>query len=376
MARKKRRNKKSRANPTVADRQRSLEPTPLESNIMLSAMRTGYKRQGHEEFPCTISEYCRTQVFEFPRIDFRPNGDEPHHIIYASPSVQASVASNLVDYFVNSTSSKHYAVSPSLRHGVAETEENIKLRQKGLVPVFLIIEEFNELTPVGMVNGECSISDEVVVRDGEKVPILVGGREGEKFITAWATIDGEWPELPNNQQLVNMILAGVRVGQQTSSPIPRHFGQDGIVTDEGRFVEMVRFTMSGRGSTATVMDTAAYRSRASEINRAIKAMERDLRVPHVALLFNSMYSDEYKEDAYQRLQYLQLWQSLSEAGEKYLNYQGDIRKDNVVVAGEKTLVELRDYRDAIAHWRTATIDENFLADLQRTINELVRLKYF
>ena len=36
--------------------------------------------------------------------------------------------------------------------------------------------------------------------------MLVGGRAGEKFITAWATIDGAWPELPNNQQLVDMIL--------------------------------------------------------------------------------------------------------------------------------------------------------------------------
>ena len=174
-----------------------------------------YAGTGGKEFYCTISGYFRTQIFEFPRIDFHPEGDESHNMIYSSTSVQACVASNLVDYFVNSTSRKHYSISPSLRYEIGEIEEKIKSQQQGRVPVFLVIEESNQLTPVEMVKGECSISDEVAVRDGEKVPILVGGREGKQFITAWATVDGAWPELPNNQLLVNMILAGVRAGQET-----------------------------------------------------------------------------------------------------------------------------------------------------------------
>ena len=125
------------------------------------------------------------------------------------------------------------------------------------------------------------------------------------------------------------------------------------------------------------MDTAAYRDRVSEIRKAINAMEQDMGAPHMALLINSMYRDEYGDDPYQRLQYLQLWQSLVEAGPRWLNYQGkDIRHDNVVVAGKNTLQQLTEYRDDIAHWWTDTIDGNFLADLQRTINELIRRKYF
>ena len=358
------------------DRQKSLEPVPPEANFTLFGVREMYEGWGGKEFCCTINGYCRTQIFEFPGIDFHPNGDEPHHTIYSSPSVQACAASNLVGYFVNSASSKHYAMSPSLRHVVDETDEKIKLQQKGRVPVFLVVEEFNLLTPVEMVKGECSISDEVVVRDGEKKPILVGGREGKKFITAWATVDGAWPELPNNQKLVNVILAGVRAGQQTSGPIRKYLDQNGLVTDDGRFVEMIRPTMSVRGSTAMPMDTTAYRGRISKISRAVTAIEQDIGAPHMALLVNSMYSDEYKDDVYQRLQYLGLWQSMADAGRKYLGYQGNIREDSIVVAGNKTLRELMEYRDDIAHWWTDTMDENFLADLQRTINELIRHKYF
>ncbi len=335
-----------------------------------------YEGIGGKEFCCTISGHCRTQIFEFPQIDFRPNGEDPHHTIYTSPSVQACVLSNLVDYFENATHNRHYAISPSLRHVVAETDKKVRVQQNGRVPVFLVIEEYNELTPVEMLKGECSVLDEVIVRDGEKMPALVGGREGEKFITAWATLDGAWPELPGNQQLVNMILAGVRVGQQTPDPIRKYVEQSCLVTDDGRFVVMMRPTASARLGTATVMDSKAFRCKASEIRKAIAAMEPDMGTPHMALLINSMYSDERKDDSYQRLQYLRLWQSLAETAETCLGYQGNVREDNVVVAGKKTLRELTGYRDDIAHWWTDTIDENFLADLQRTINELMRCRYF
>lgn len=338
-----------------------------------------YAGIGAKEIHCTISGYCRTRIFDFPGIDFHPAGDEPHHELYVSPSVQACVTSNLVDYFVNSTCSKHYAISPDLRHMVDETNEKIRSQQKNRVPVFLVIEEFDQLAPVEMNKGECSISDEVIVEDGEKVPMLVGGREGEKFLIACATTDGAWPELPNNQQLVNMILAGVRVGQQEDQPISKYLDMDCLVTDGGRFVFviMMQITAQGGVSLVTPMDTAAYRSRISEIRKAISALEQDMVAPHMALLINSMYRDEYGDDAYQRLQYLQLWQSLEDAGPHWLNYQGkNIRHDNVVVAGKKTLQQLKEYRNDIAHWRTDTIDGNFLADLQRTINELIRRKYF
>ena len=90
---------------------------------------------------------------------------------------------NLVDYFANSTCSNHYSISPSFRHMVVKADEKIKSQQKGRTPVYLVIEESNQLTPVQMVSGECSILDEVVVRDGKEEAMLIGGRKGEQFIT-------------------------------------------------------------------------------------------------------------------------------------------------------------------------------------------------
>ena len=360
----------------VADRYKALQPTPQGATFTLAGVRLMYASAGGKEYHCTISGYCRTRIFEFPAIDFHPDGDEPHHIIYTSPTVQACIVTDVVDYFATSTSSTHYAISPSLRHVVAETDEKIKSQQQGRVPVFVVVEEFDQLTPVDMVKGECNVWDETCILDGELVPRLIGGREGEAFLTAWATIDGAWPELPNNQQLVNLILAGVRAGQRTPDPIRKYVDQSCLVTDDGRFVDIMQPTMSARGSVATAMDTTAYRVRVSEISNAIAALEQDIGAPHLALMVNSMYSDDYKDDAYQRLQYLGLWQSLVEAGRPCLGYQGNIRYDQVVVAGTKTLLELTEYRDDVAHWWTDAIDESFLADLRRTINELIRRKYF
>ncbi len=360
----------------VADRFKALQPTPQGATVTLAGVRLMYAGAGGKEYHCTVSGYCRTRIFEFPAIDFHPDGDEPHHIIYASPTVQACIVTDVVDYFATSTSSTHYAISPSLRHVVTETDEKIKSQQQGRVPVFVVVEEFNQLTPVDMVKGECNVWDETCILDVELVPRLIGGREGEAFLTAWATIDGAWPELPNNQQLVNLILAGVRAGQRTPDPIRKYVDQSCLVTDDGRFVVMMQPTTSARGSVATAMDTTAYRARVSEISNAIAALEQDIGAPHLALMVNSMYSDDYKDDAYQRLQYLGLWQSLVEAGRPCLGYQGNIRYDQVVVAGTKTLLELTEYRDDVAHWWTDAIDESFLADLRRTINELIRRKYF
>lgn len=366
----------TRKNRTVASRQKSLQPVAPEASNTLALAKAMYTGAGIKEVHCTINGYCRTQIFEFPYIDFHPDGDEPHHSIYDSQSVQACAVSNLADYFASATRSRHYAISPSLRHEVGETDEKVRTQQKGRVPVFLVIEEFNGLTPVKMIKGECSITDEVCVRDGEKSPNLIGGREGEQFITAWATSDGAWPELPNNQQLVNMILAGVRVGQQTPDPIRKYVDRECLVTDDNRFVSMMQMTASIRTQAVTVMDSNMYRDRVTRIRDAIAKLEGDMGTPHIALLINSMYCDEHRDDSYKRLQYLRLWESLSEAGEKYLGYQGNVKRDEVVVAGKKTLLELKEYRNDIAHWWTDTVDESYLADLQRTINELIRRKYF
>ena len=73
----------------VADRQKSLEPVLPRANFTLFAAREMYGGMGGKEFCCTISGYRRTRIFEFPGIDFHPDGNEPNLTIYSSPSVSS-----------------------------------------------------------------------------------------------------------------------------------------------------------------------------------------------------------------------------------------------------------------------------------------------
>ena len=361
----------------VADRKRVLQPGVPKADLMIGGIRDMYTGVGGREFKCIINNHCRTLIYEFPRSYLGADGDGPRNgSVYGSLAIRACITSDLVDFFENASHGRHYAIIPSLRHRVGETDVKTRPQNSDRVPVFLVIEEENELTPVEMIKGECCIWDEILLRDGKKTLLLVGGRENEKFVTAWATADGAWPTIPNNQHVINMILAAVRVAQQSSDPIRKYVDESCLVTDEGRYVTMSRPTASARMTTTNVMDATIFRSRVTEIRKAIAEIENDISLPHIALLINSMYSDERKDDSYQRLHYLRLWQSMVEAGTKCLSYHGNIREDEVVVAGKRTLRELTNYRDDIAHWWTDTIDENYLADLQQTINELIRRKYF
>lgn len=342
-------------------------------------MQTGTGGNVHH---CTIAGHRRTRVFEFPRIHLRLNRDKLHHVIYDIPPTHACVTADLIGYFENGmTRSTHYAISPSLRHEISQTAEKIKSQKGEETPAFVVIEEQNALAPIPMVRGECTIMDEVVVMDGETVPLLIGGREGKRSIVAWPSSDGAWPETPRDPRLMHLILAAVRVGQKTSGPIHKYVDQRCFVTDDDQFVVMgPRLSASARATTSVPMDADAFETKAAEIRQAITAMEPDIMGPvsesaHLALLVNAMYSEEHKGDAEKLLEFLRLWQSVEETAKK-LGYQGNVKRDNVVVDGTKTLRELNDYRNDIAHWWTETIDGNFLSNLKSTVNELIRRKYF
>ena len=363
-------------NREVANRQRALEPAPPSRNFTLAGAEGAHRGMGGERVDCVISSHCRTQIFEFPGMQLRSDEDKVHHILLDTPPVQACVVSDLSDYFLTETTSPHYSISPCLRHDVAETNLKYSSKQGDSIPLFLVVEEFNQLTFVTMVKGECSLLPEVLGEGEKKKPMLVGGREGEKFIVASLTLDGAWPEVPNNLRLVNSVLAGVRAGQRRSGTIRRYVDSDCFITEDGRFVVGMQLKMSARPTVTTTEESKGFAARMAELTKAIAAMQMDMGIPHIALLVNAMYMDEYRDDPYLRFQFLQLWQSLSEAGPRHLAYQGDIRNDQVILDGKSTLLELKDYRDDIAHYWTETIDEGLLSDLQSTVNELVRRRYF
>ena len=361
----------------VADRLKNLAHQAPNSHMTLNGARImmgGLKDS--EDITCTVNRHCRTRVFDFPRA--LPTEPISSHSIYDSEPVRASLVCDLAGHFRNSAST-HYAISPPLRHEIEQKQDELAA-QRNRRSAFLVIEELTELTPV-ICDKECVLADEVSYADGERTPLLNGGRDNEKFILAIRTSDGQWPSIPSNEPRVNMILAAIRASQDTHDEIRKHVDQSCLVTDDGRFVATwAGGFMSARASVASNLDARDFQRTADRLRSAIPQIEADMQQEHIELLVNAVYWEDYKDEDFRRLHYLNLWQSLAES-KRILGYIGPcgenyLKNDHTIVAGKTSLADLTHYRDDIAHWWTESIDGNYLADMYRSINELMRRKYF
>ena len=299
----------------------------------------------------------------------------PPATIYDHGPTHAVVVSDLPRYFETTVHNSHYSISPCLRQEVAEIAPKSS-RQKQDLPVFVVVQEHNALEPTVMEQGECSIQDEVRCENGHEYAILVGGRKGKRFVTAWRATDGRWPSVPDNERQINTILTAVRVEQDAVGPIEKLLDQSCFVTDDGLFVDPMGLSASARATTVRSMDAQALTQASARIRRAIALLEPDAEEPHVGLLVDSLRWDKDEENAERRVRYLSLWQSLVEARKK-LGFSKKIDPETKdIVAGQKTLGELTKHRDEVAHHQTNSIDDHSLRDIQLTINELVRKRYF
>ena len=363
----------------VIDRLMSLASPPVKPDGTLAMadclVDVGNKLANGKRITCTVDRHCRTRIFDFPCS--RPTEPVPHYTIYRSNSVHANLVCDLRAYFEQSDSS-HYGLSSPLRHEVAELIQKMDSQREGIKP-YLVVEELHSLPPF-VLDRACATVDEIGYKDGQPIPLLKGGRANARFIIAFETIDGPWPDVPRDERTVNMLLAATRASQDAHDEIRKHIDQSCLVTDDDRYVcPMSAGFMSARGAAVRPLDADAFRETAVSLGAAVSRMEANLASEHIELLVNALYWDDYKDDEFRRLHYLSLWQSLSESRRK-LGYtppspKTKLAKDPTVVGGTLSLKALASYRDDIAHCWTGSIDGNYLANIYRTINELLRRRY-
>ena len=359
---------------SVKDRLEIISPPTSKPHITPHAAKRMLLRgfENSKAMRCTIDRHYRTRVFGFPGTEVIES--VPCHTIYESKSVQASLVCDLKKYFEDSQG-EHYKISPPLRHEVAQERKKLNAHRNGIF-LFVVIEEANRLAPV-LLDPECALLDEVVYEDGKRTPLLKGGRDNQKFIAAFKTSDGKWPAIPSNEQTINMILAAVRAAQDARGEVPNHIDASCLVTDDGRFVSiMPELLVSARLSVTSQLEAPMIQTKAAEIRGAISRMERDLGSEHIELLVSALYWDDFKDDDFRRLHYLRLWQSLAECSKKlgYIQHpKTKLHNDQSVLAGKRSLAELTDYRNRIAHWWSGSMDESFLGDIYCTLNELGRV---
>ena len=323
-----------------------------------------------EPIACKVDRHCRTRVFHYPGAQ----GSEPlpYVLVHESDGIRAYLACDLIACFED-LDSVHYAEDPTLRHDVVVLSEQRKAQGNALTPC-LIVEQTNDVVPLALEG--CALVPEAPYKDedGKPMPLLAGGREHEKFVAAMKTIDAPWPEAPNGEPFVNLILAAARAVQDECFNMAKHLDQECWLTTDGQLVKEFPFQLRpGRLELLSELNEETFRQNAATLRLTIDGMTGDLGSEHIRLLFDALYWDDERDDEFRRLHYLRLWQSLAECRRK-LGHHGDM-KGEAVVAGTTSLADLTEYRNAIAHWWTGAIDDNLLAGIYRTINELIRRKY-
>ena len=347
---------------TVSDRLKRLEETPTE-NLGTSALADSVFGAMPDSRPtvCTVDRRCRTRVFDFPEV-VGDDGPLPHLVVHEAGEIRASLACDLIAC-LEDVGSVHYATDPLLRQEVATLCEQREAGGTTHNPC-LVIEQTNTVAPV--VLEHCASVPAATLGCGEC------GVDDETVIVAFRAMEGPWPEAPKDELMVNTILAAVRAVQGACLDVPKHLDRECFLTDDGKLVlgTTIRFG-SARLDMPKVLDATALQERGRVLGATIERMAGDLGSEHIRLLVDAMYWDgPNKDDAFKRLHYLRLWQSLDECRNRL-----GLVQDDELVGGMAGLNHLREYRNDIAHWRTGTIDDNLLVDIYRTINELVRRKY-
>ena len=320
---------------------------------------------------CTLRGYCRTFVFDFPYVYSNSEGHIGHQVLYTSDNLRAAVVSDLPVYFeAERDGFLHYSIDVSLRAGVSREYRNANDQASvNGRPLFLVIEEYVGFTATMLKNGQCFTIDER--RDGEA--IIEGGREGARALLAIRTVDGEWPDFREDMHIVNIVLAAVKSERGITGHIREIYRAGCFVNVKNEAVYAMAPSLSATGSLGPrPIDRREIEDKSARIGTMLGAMIAD-KDPVASELFDSIVMDKTRDDGYLRLWYLRLWQAAEDAS-AYLG-RPQFGNGNDIVAGDRTLKELKNYRNWIAHWHTGTIDFSHLKDLQLTVIELVRRKY-
>ena len=319
---------------------------------------------------CILTGHCRTFVFEFPGSHLVAEERVEHQLIYAQDGLKAAIVSDLAAYFEKAPAkSLHFSIDVSLRAGISNTYEKALKASNGKTDgLFLVIEEHAEFAATELTSGQCFTIDEV--RDG--TAIIEGGRIGERAMLAFPALGCPWPDFHADMYRVNIVLTAVKAVQNVTGHVRQLYECSCFVSSKGDAVFILNPTMSASLQNASALKPPDLVEKADRIGAMLQAMMSDSE-PVASELFDAIVLDKTMDDGYLRLSYLRLWQAVEDA-RRHLS-QPNLLNERTVIAGKRTPIELRAYRNKIAHWHTGRIDHSYLNALQYTVMELLRRKY-
>lgn len=316
-------------------------------------------------FKCTIDRFCRTRVFRLSDIALSSEVPRRAHVVYQTECFRASIVHDPRAFLSKSEFSPHYIKNCALRKGVEEALSNLgKLDNPDQAPLFVVMEEYKEITPTAMDRGECIVVDQAYLR---------GGTKGEDAILALHSSDGVWPDESADIISENIILAVIKAERDIPYDPEPLIDCVNFLESKGRIVYIQEAYTSGRLTVGRPkLSAKEFQGKMNRISEGICRLRLNVRrYPVMSELVIALKLEGSKNN-YLCLWYLRLWEAAKRAGARI----GDAQFRNPGYGGDpdrhSRRTEQKDHRRDLAHGRSSTIDPKILNSLQKDVFRLLR----
>ncbi len=225
-------------------------------------------------------------------------------VIVERPGAQASIVSDILDYFREVSPFQHYKICCSLRSKIDDAlskhSDNSSTDQ---FPLFVVVEEDQKCeTPLD--DGTCYVVDQEMV---------TGGRAGEEALLAWQVDNAPWPEVPEDEPgLVDTVLAAVKIVQDETEVI-REVAEASCFYDvNGGAVYSTSMHMKANLSVMSPQTENQVEERVARMRTLVGAFKgkwRD-RDRGIANLVEALRLENIDTDHYRRTWYLSLFEAI------------------------------------------------------------------
>lgn len=293
-----------------------------------------------------IVAYNVTKVFHAPVI--WPEGSSRWwvRILEETPGYSATLTGALKNYLENASKLGQFAIDPGLRETVAKIEK----RAGTTSSTYLVVEERGQITGCRMDQGEC----------------WQGPDDGRDGVVIFKAMGGAWPMFSEHVDRDEALLAAMRTLTKVSHPFELEARSVCYVTDQGEPAHPITMEMSvaygGVRVTRRITNEDIERW-AEQLGEKAERLSWASADPAVRELLVAIRLDKSGEEEHFRMWYLRLWQALVDVG---LYCQNQLVRDHLELLKEQQRwKDLKEHRNAIAHWWTERVDYKRVQDLHR-----------
>ena len=325
-----------------------------EGGLALSGARMMGKglNPGKSEFLVRdIVAYTATRIFHAPVSWRDENADSWARLPNSAPEYAATITGSLTLYLESESALGQFAKDPGLRATVEKVEKG-----SGEISTFLVVEEQGPIENCRMDQGEC----------------WLGPEEGRDGVIVFKISGGAWPEFSEKTDRDTVLLAAMRTITKRDHPFELHGRSVCFVTDLGETARPLttRFSLAyGAPRVSSPIRDGAVQAWANQIAERVELLRRASADPAVNELVIAVRLDEARDDEFFRLWYLRLWQALRDTGEFCATAAVTDHLDSL--RHQPRWISLTEHRNAIAHWETAKVDYEKVADLHRFAVEVL-----